>query len=357
MGDALQAAVDGIGEPALGRLAAMLAGGTKDQRRFALDTLPYMEGADKVLVETLRTGDDDARSVAVAALGDRCQFSKVPNLRVGDAAVLETLVSMMAGNQPGADQAMHVLTQTQDPQLIPMLRPCLKWSDAQARRRAILALAAHGDPSALPLLLEDARSAGKTSGQSLWMLSDYDDDEAVRALVNAASTGEDNLRASASYGLANLATRENASPANRDLARATLRRFLSEGDADTRALAANAFAAYGMDDADGYFRAKLVDPDWHVRHQEARVLGMRKQNEEAVSVLVADLEDKAPEVRKSAAGVLRSVGGPEAVEPLRRALKDSDLTVRAAASAALLQVKLREARRQMKNSAQGAASN
>jgi HEAT repeat protein len=84
---------------------------------------------------------------------------------------------------------------------------------------------------------------------------------------------------------------------------------------------------------------------------------MRKQNEEAVSVLVADLEDKAPEVRKSAAGVLRSVGGPEAVEPLRRALKDSDLTVRAAASAALLQVKLREARRQMKNSAQGAASN
>lgn len=345
----LRAAIEGMRGEAYDTLNAMLPGFGGDQH-LSPELIALQ---DSILITNLRSWDEATRLSAVMRLGMRCLSGDVKPFAVGDRATLEKMISMLQWEGAGTIEAGYVLAQADDAELVDLLRPCLEWTDPVARRRAVVALARRADSSVLPEMLADARSESRSSGQSLWLLSCYDDAEAVGALVEAAMSDVDVRRRGALYGLANLATRETATAANRELARGTLRKLLDEGDDALKLEAATAFTQYGMDDADEFHRSDLTNADWKRRQRAASILAHKGNRPEAVAVIMADLEDKNAEARESAARTLAWCAGPEAIEPLRQALRDGEASVVGAAKDALLQIKLREARRTREASAGG----
>ena len=78
----------------------------------------------------------------------------------------------------------------------------------------------------------------------------------------------------------------------------------------------------------------LTFPEWHARREAAWVLGTLGDRR-ATRRLIAALDDESPQVRASAAWALGHLDAPIALEPLATAIQDSDEVVRAAAVEAL----------------------
>jgi hypothetical protein len=85
-------------------------------------------------------------------------------------------------------------------------------------------------------------------------------------------------------------------------------------------------------DARSEFLVRLLrtSDQFRVRAQAALALARPSQDAAVVEALTHALEDSHPAVRASAAAALESVADPRALDPLRRARRDSDRDVRAA---------------------------
>lgn len=97
-------------------------------------------------------------------------------------------------------------------------------------------------------------------------------------------------------------------------------------------LAVSIMPSIALADARSEFLVRLLrtSDQFRVRAQAALALARPSQDAAIVDALTHALEDPHPAVRASAAAALESVADPRALDPLRRARRDSDRDVRAA---------------------------
>jgi len=120
-------------------------------------------------------------------------------------------------------------------------------------------------------------------------------------------------------------------------AREHLIRTLGHARARFREVAALALAARDKKEALQHVKPLVRDPEWSVRARLAEALAIASPDQPEPDLL-ALADDTDPRVRSVAIESLGKVGGPLARQSIDRALKDGDLSVRAAALDALPQL-------------------
>ncbi len=199
----------------------------------------------------------------------------------------------------------------------PLLELLKTERDAGVRRAVVTALAAIGDPLAVPALLESAKSdTSEVRAFAIGALATLDDDRAVLPIVELTKDPDERVRKFAVRAVAFL-KRPGASGA--------LVASLSDMVPDVRAEAAKGLTKLGAgnvsrEDADRIAERVVLEPASGVRVLLIALLadvgsaGVEK-HEKAV---MAALEDENGEVRLVAAAALGKLGGPAAEKALRK---------------------------------------
>jgi HEAT repeat protein len=312
---AIDAAIGGIGEPAIPAVAAMLSDSEAKVRSFAVEVLVRIHGkeAANLLVPMVRDPDASVRESAWNVLSMKLMVPARIELRAGspaDVAALKT--AMRSPNDQTRRVATLVLSAMEGAEAGDTLAAAMVTGDASTRLAAAKGLALRGDKRALPAILDEIRK-GEADDATVFVLSYFDEEEAVSALIGIARDAESKSRRRAIFALGNLAGRKTADAAQRARAVGALEEIIGQGDPDTRRMVVNALANYG--------------------------------NEAAVKYLIEDLEGTDWETRQAAAGWLGLIGDPGAEEALKKLLDDPDESVRGSARIALYSIKLRSARR------------
>lgn len=150
------------------------------------------EAATPVLLETARSGSNDARREALRALRETASASEIQALlalvlkpvqaadrseavrslagvlRRSDPARIEDVVAAYtAGDLEARTALMQVMRQSGNPKALAVLRDALKAEDADLKRAAILALGEWPDPTPIPDLMEIARTGANPVHQVL----------------------------------------------------------------------------------------------------------------------------------------------------------------------------------------------
>jgi HEAT repeat protein len=205
----------------------------------------------------------------------------------------------------------------------------LRSADPEARRDAVMRLAASGDTAAAtliaPLLNDPTESVRAAAAGALGRLHDV---ASVGALARVAGADKRPfVRKTAASALGEIGDRAGVP--------ALVERVRRERDSEVRAAAVIALGAIGDPSATAALRERLSDGDAFVRREAVRALG-RVGAAEALPDIVARLrEDREAEVRRRAAEALGALGDERAREALREAVQDADPYVADAAVAAL----------------------
>jgi HEAT repeat protein len=265
----------------------------------------------------LRCLKDSSADVLKAALSGLKQHSDsrttpflVPLLRHPDSAIREMAGSLLTrlGWTPTnpQDEMWHLAASSHYAKVaafgspaIPVLEAGISSAVHASRVAAVQALGTIKDPRALPLLLTALN--GTDTGLSLAAidtLQNRGDEDAAFGLIPALRNPNPRIRAAAVESLGRIRLQAAADP----------------------------------------IRPLLEDPEWEVRKQAVEALG-RIRDTHSVPELGTRLErDADGDVREAAAVALGSVGARQGIEQLVIALKDSEVSVRQLATAALSRI-------------------
>jgi len=308
-------------ETTVGVLAGLLA--AADARRF--DLVALREG--------LSHANPAVRRQAALAAG-----------RIGDAAGIDVLLPMLNDSVPGVQAAAaFALGLLKDPRAIPLLlekvRAVSSTEQGAPQLEAVTAIAKiGGDEGARALtdiLAAGSPGAGTPVGNAAllesWRLGPR---APVAELVRFTDAFDAATRWRALYSLARLRAAPGAAP---------LIRALSDGDAQTRTVAARGLGKALLDsarldprDAVAGLRRLLADPDAHIRINALRTLASFRDStvSSAVVPLVADRDIGVAVQAETTLGVLR---GAAALAALRPRLTNSVFALKRQAIIALAQ--------------------
>jgi len=308
-------------ETTVGVLAGLLA--AADARRF--DLVALREG--------LSHANPAVRRQAALAAG-----------RIGDAAGIDVLLPMLNDSVPGVQAAAaFALGLLKDPRAIPLLlekvRAVSSTEQGAPQLEAVTAIAKiGGDEGARALtdiLAAGSPGAGTPVGNAALLESWRVGPRApVAELVRFTDAFDAATRWRALYSLARLRAAPGAAP---------LIRALSDGDAQTRTVAARGLGKALLDsarldprDAVAGLRRLLADPDAHIRINALRTLASFRDStvSSAVVPLVADRDIGVAVQAETTLGVLR---GAAALAALRPRLTNSVFALKRQAIIALAQ--------------------
>jgi len=346
--ESIQVAIQGIGEPAVPALAAMLSDGDRDVRRFAVDALGPIQGKEAANCLAAMVGNPDmgVRGPAWHWLSRKIEGPAKLKIKAGSPADIAALRDGLERAEVGTRRAaIVVLSAMEGAEAEEVLTSATADSDASTRRLAVQGLALRGDKKALPAMVDDIRK-GEGDDKAVIILSYFDEEEAVSTLIGIARDAESKLRGSAISGLGNIAGRKTADAEQRARAVGALEEMIRQGDRETRYLAVTAFANSGNEAAVEYLVTDLESTNWWIRETAAFFLAKKWKNTDGVRVLLKDLGNEEAGARFCAARYLGAIGDPDTEEALRKLVDDPDTTVRDYARSALWNIKIRSAQRE-----------
>lgn len=212
---------------------------------------------------------------------------------------------------------------------VPVLVEALKDPDNGVRREAAKALGRIKDARAVAPLVEALRDGdGNVRLYAAYALGEIKDPKAVKALLRALGDPEWCVRDQAAWALREINDPKIAAP---------LAAALRERNADV-AHVVWLLRHVGGTQTVRELSSLLRAPEAAVRMRAVHVLS-ELQNAEAVSPLIAALEDRDPNVRQSAVEALQRIGDDRAKRPMEELLaREKDPSVREAAEEAIFQM-------------------
>lgn len=334
---------------------ALLAPALRDRdrqvRMTAAEALAWMEDAGvSSLLEALEGPDGNART---AAMWGFCWRSTRGPVR--PAPIHELLQALAEGPPSVRALAAEALGIARDPLALEPLLQAVDDSSSRTRAAAVSALARYQGPrvgEALIRALDDPDRSVR--GRAAWGLGRLKETRALQPLIGALDDPTPGVRQGAADSLAELGepaaipalghalAGQRARPGSlcRALSRfgpaaaPVLLQALDDSRPHTRIEAARALAGMGMAPVavDPLIEA-LGDSNRWVR--ESAFGALRGIGLSSVAPLIHTLGDADPLRRRLAAGLLGEMKAQQAVEPLRRLLRDTDPYVRTRARRAL----------------------
>jgi HEAT repeat protein len=306
----------------------------------------YLPRRTKAAVPALvRTLQDKEPKVRLAAATVLANFG--PDARPAIEPLTEALKDQDAGVRVQAAATLGRIDPKRTETMLAFIIRILREGESRDRLRAAYALGDLKSEAALAPLgkaVEDDNEEVRSAAVSALRKFGAKAAPAVPALIRALSDRSHPVRAEAAEALAHIGP--TAKPAVRALMDA-----LSDDEPDVRWLAAMALGAIGPEAkrAERILTATLQDDQPQVRVQAACALGRINPDQigAITTRLVREMQNGDSAIRASAIGCL-TVFGPRAkaaVDPLIKALKDSDAMVRVVAASALSEIDPEAARR------------
>lgn len=220
------------------------------------------------------------------------------------------------------------LAKTGDARAIEPLIQHLEDPDRDVREWVVLSLIKIGQPSVDPLIQSLVQGSNLVRWQAAVALGRINDRQATEPLIRALRDSSDDTRYWAAIALGDL---------NDSKAREPLIKTLADSNASVREAAGwSLFKIVGSDSFD-LLIGLLQDNNSSMRMGSASVLS-RTNDHRAVQPLISALDDREGDVRAAAAASLGRLGNASAIDPLVRMLGDDSSNARDAAVKSLTQI-------------------
>jgi len=293
---------------------------------YALGRLRAIKAVPK-LVNFVRDSNPHLRTRAVEALGNIGMVETVDMLieALGDENIYTRRMAALALGKMGDRKAIEPLMKL------------LKAKDTRLRMNAVISLGELKDEGSIPLIMElMASSDTDIKKRAIWALGQMHSAAAIDKLIVMLGTEKKEMR----YGIA-LALYEiieNAALSDVEKYTDSIVEYSYDNEPSIRKVFMSILGVL-PDSPQAIKRLKecLKDRSGYVRWHATLALG-RKKDKSIPPFLAGQLRDKSSQVRIAAAQRLGEIGNPDALEPLRKLLKDENMEVTQQAADAIIRI-------------------
>ncbi|MFN8178773.1 MAG: HEAT repeat domain-containing protein [bacterium] len=225
-------------------------------------------------------------------------------------ALLQTALDVGGEAAPVRAAALRSLERIRHPEAVPPLVATLSSSETWFAPRAAAVLVRMGGDAVEPLLAEltDRTKPAHARRWAAWILGQIEDRRALRALHDALTGADPELRARAAKALGRIRDPDSVQP--------LLERLITDPSPFVRTAVAHSLGRLPTRETIEFLARSLSDPEWWVRLRAVESLG--NLGRPASDTLRAALRDHDPGVAREAARALERIGAvSDALDALR----------------------------------------